>query len=145
MEQIDNLKVLDPALQTQLDAALDALSRQRERDRRELVIHLAGTGERVVRAGYVAEVPLWKSTYRLVLPPSAPAAGSDKAALTGFAVVENRTGEPWVNVDLTLIAGNPVTFRQAIYDTYYVNRPRSPSRCWAASSRGATRAASLSR
>ena len=126
VEQIDNLKVLDQALQTQLDAALDALSRQRERDRRELVIHLAGTGERVVRAGYVAEVPLWKSTYRLVLPPPAPAKGSDKAALTGFAVVENRTGEPWVNVDLTLTAGNPVTFRQAIYDTYYVNRPSVP-------------------
>ena len=126
VEQIDSLQVLDQALQTQLDAALDALSRQRERDRRELVIHLAGEGERVVRAGYVAEVPLWKSTYRLVLPPSSPAAGSDKAALTGFAVVENRTGEPWINVDLTLTAGNPVTFRQAIYDTYYVNRPSVP-------------------
>jgi hypothetical protein len=128
VEQIDSLKVLDQALQTQLDAALDALAQQRERDRRELVIHLAGAGERVVRAGYVAEVPLWKSTYRLVLPPpaSAPAAGSDKAALTGFAVVENRTGEPWVDVDLTLTAGNPVTFRQAIYDTYYVNRPSVP-------------------
>jgi hypothetical protein len=123
VEQIESLKVLDEALQKQLDAALDALSRQRERDRRELVIHLHGARERVVRVGYVVEVPLWKSTYRLVLPPPT---GAENAALTGFAVVENRTGEPWSNVDLTLVAGNPVTFRQAIYDTYYVNRPTVP-------------------
>jgi hypothetical protein len=123
VEEITSLEVLDETLQKQLDAALDALSRERERDRRELVIHLDGTRARVVRVGYVAEVPLWKSTYRLVLPP---AASAGNAALTGFAVVENRTGEPWSNVDLTLVAGNPVTFRQAIYDTYYVNRPTVP-------------------
>ena len=38
-----------------ITAFLDALERERERDRRELVIHLAGAGERVVRAGYVVE------------------------------------------------------------------------------------------
>ena len=123
VEEIESLTVQDEALRTQLAAALDALSQQRERERRELTIHLAGAGERVVRAGYVVEVPLWKSTYRLILPPS-PGAG--KAALTGFAVVENRTGEPWTDVALTLISGNPVTFRQAIYDTYYVDRPTVP-------------------
>ena len=123
VENIESLKVMDPALQHQIDDALDAVSRQRERDRRELVIHLSGEGERVVRVGYVAEVPLWKSTYRLVLPPSNV---DENATLTAFAVVENRTGEPWNNVDLTLVSGNPVTFRQAIYDTYYVNRPTVP-------------------
>lgn len=123
VEEMESLKVLDAGLQQQLDDALDALSRQRERDRRELVIHLGGAGERTVRVGYVAEVPLWKSTYRLVLPPLRV---DENAALTAFAVVENRTGEAWNDVDLTLVSGNPVTFRQAIYDTYYVNRPTVP-------------------
>lgn len=123
VEEIASLTLIDAALQADLDAALDALSRQRERDRRELTVHLDGAGARVVRVGYVAEVPLWKSTYRLVLPPPS---GSAEAALTSFAVVENRTGEDWSDVDLTLVAGNPVTFRQAIYDTYYVNRPSVP-------------------
>jgi hypothetical protein len=122
VEQIDSLKVLDETLQTQLNAALDALAGERERERRELTIHIGGTGERTVRVGYVAEVPLWKSTYRLVLPASP----TDKAALTGFAVVENRSGEDWNDVELTLVSGNPVTFKQAIYDTYYVTRPTVP-------------------
>ena len=123
VEEMESLEVLDPGLQQQLDEALDALSRQRERSLRELVIHLGGAGERVVRVGYVAEVPLWKSTYRLVLPPVTV---DENASLTAFAVVENRTGEAWNDVDLTLVSGNPVTFRQAIYDTYYVNRPTVP-------------------
>ncbi len=123
VEDIESLTILDPALREQLGAALDALSRQRERDSRQLVIHLDGEGERVVRVGYVAEVPLWKSTYRLVLPEASLA---ENATLTGLAVVENRTAKPWNDVDLTLISGNPVTFRQAIYDTYYVNRPTVP-------------------
>lgn len=123
IEDVDSIQVLDPALQKQIDDALDALSRQRERDRRELVIHLGGQGERVVRVGYVAEVPLWKSTYRLVLPP---VGSTENASLVSFAVVENRTGEPWNDVDLTLVSGSPVTFKQAIYDAYYVNRPTVP-------------------
>jgi uncharacterized protein DUF4139 len=123
VEEIESLKILDPALQQQVDDALDALSRQRERDRRDLVIHLDGEGERVVRVGFVAEVPLWKSTYRLVLPPVASA---ENATLTSFAVVENRTGEDWNDVDVTLVSGNPVTFQQAIYDAYYVTRPTVP-------------------
>ena len=123
VEDIESLKILDPALQEQISDALDALSRQRERDRREIVIHLDGEGTRVVRVGYVAEVPLWKSTYRLVLPP---VASPENASLMAFAVVENRSGEPWDGVDLTLVSGNPVTFQQAIYDTYYVKRPTVP-------------------
>jgi hypothetical protein len=123
VEELQSLRVVDEALQRHIDAALRALARQRERERRELVIHIAGVGERVVRVGYVAEVPLWKTTYRLTLPREA---GANTAALSGFAVVENRSGEAWNNIDLTLVSGNPVTFRQAIYETYYVHRPEVP-------------------
>jgi hypothetical protein len=123
VEEIERLTVVDAALQEKIDLALAALARQRERNRRELTIRIAGTGERLVRVGYVAEVPLWKTTYRMVLA-SEPEVKT--AELKGFAVVENRSGSAWNNVDLTLVSGNPVTFRQAIYETYYVKRPEVP-------------------
>lgn len=123
VEEIESLTVVDAALQEKIDAALAALARQRERNRRELTIHIAGAGERLVRVGYVTEVPLWKTTYRMVLATE-PAVKT--AELKGFAVVENRSGAAWKNVDLTLVSGNPVTFRQAIYETYYVKRPEVP-------------------
>jgi Domain of unknown function (DUF4139) len=123
VEDLQGLKVVDEALQKQIDAALAALAGERDRDRRALDIRVNGEGDRLVRVAYVVEVPLWKSTYRLILSGENDAKTAD---LQGFAVVENRSGQAWSNVDLTLVSGNPVTFRQAIYDTYYVNRPEVP-------------------
>ena len=60
--------------------------------------------------------------YRLVLP----AKDGDPARLQGWAVLENQSGADWNGVALTLQYGNPVTFRQAIYQSYYVQRPEVP-------------------
>ena len=38
----------------------------------------------------------------------------------------NLSGGDWDGVELTLVSGNPVTFRQAIYTAYYVDRPEVP-------------------
>lgn len=123
IEDADAVRLLDPALAEQLDAALASLLAQKDRGRRTLTIATRGAGEREVRVGYVTAVPLWKSTYRLML-------GSDvresKAELIGLAVVENQSGAPFEEVDLTLVAGNPVAFRQALYQSYYVDRPEIP-------------------
>ena len=123
IEDADAVRLLDPALAEQLDAALASLLAQKDRGRRTLTIATRGAGEREVRVGYVTAVPLWKSTYRLML-------GSDvrenKAELIGLAVVENQSGVPFEEVDLTLVAGSPVAFRQALYQSYYVDRPEIP-------------------
>src|SRR5690348_4803886 len=50
----------------------------------------------------------------------------DPARLQGWAVLENQSGADWNDVALTLQYGNPVTFRQAIYQSYYVQRPEVP-------------------
>lgn len=123
LEDVLRLTFVDPTLQRQLDAALAALLEQKDRDRRTLSIHSAGTGERTVRVGYVVAVPLWKSTYRLMLSTD-PAV--KRAELQGWAVVENQSGADWEGVDLTLVSGNPVTFKQALYESYYVRRPEIP-------------------
>jgi hypothetical protein len=123
LEDVQSLTFVDPTLQAQLDAALAALLEQKERDRRTLTIHSAGKGDRVVRVGYVVAVPLWKSTYRLTLSTD-PAV--KKGALQGWAVVENQSGADWKDVDLTLVSGNPVTFKQALYASYYARRPEIP-------------------
>ena len=91
--------------------------------RRQLTLTTHGSGKRNVRVGYVVGMPLWKASYRLSLP-SDPNAGSAK--LQGWAVLENFSGRAWQDVELTLLSGNPVTFRQALYESYYVPRPTVP-------------------
>jgi hypothetical protein len=48
------------------------------------------------------------------------------ARIDGFAVLENMSGHDWVGVDLAVASGNPVTFRQALYEAYFVTRPEVP-------------------
>lgn len=123
LEEADGLQFADPALQAKLDAALAALARDSAKDRRTLAIRATGDGERTLRVGYVVAAPLWKTSYRLTLAADPKA---ETAALQGWAVLENMSGADWDGVDLTVVSGNPVTFRQALYQSYTVARPEVP-------------------
>lgn len=123
LEDTDLLKFSDPNLQKDIDRVLAALAEVGERDRRSLRVSLSGEGQRTVRVAYVVEAPLWKTSYRLTMPKDPLATEAD---LQGWAVVENLSGEDWSGVELTIVSGNPVTFRQALYDAYYVDRTQVP-------------------
>ena len=121
-EDADSVVFTDPELRAQIDGALAAVSAHRTRDRRTLEILSSGKGKRTIRVGYVVAAPLWKASYRLTVTDGA----ADKARLQGWAVLENMSGQEWKDVELTIVSGNPVTFRQALYSAYYVQRPEIP-------------------
>src|SRR5580692_3074836 len=58
-----------------------------------------------LRVGYVAESPVWRPSYRLVVRPGG------QADLQAWGIVENLSGEDWTAVKLSLVAGAPLTFR----------------------------------
>jgi len=122
LEDAESVKLTDESLEARVGAALDAARLQSAATTRHLTLRSNGEGTRTVDVGYVVATPLWKPSYRVVLP----AAGGDKARVQGWAVLENQSATDWKGVDLTLHAGNPVTFHQAIYDVYYANRPDVP-------------------
>ena len=123
LEEADSINFSDPELQAQVEQALTAISLHRTRDRRTLQIVSRGSGRRLVRVAYVVGAPLWKTSYRLTL--SADPLGKD-GSLQGWAIIENLSGQDWRDVELTLASGNPVTFRQALYQAYFVARPEVP-------------------
>lgn len=123
LEEADSVHFTDPTLEGQVQNALAQLAAHRAKDRRTITLTTKGTGERTVRVGYVVGAPLWKATFRLSLPQDLTAT---KAHLQGWAVLENMSGEDWKNVELSLVSGNPVSFRQQIYQAYYVTRPEVP-------------------
>ncbi|WP_395383847.1 DUF4139 domain-containing protein [Mesorhizobium sp. UC22_110] len=118
LEDAQGLEFADARLGEQVSGALTALRSAQDRSGRDISIHLADGAQRTVRIGYVAEAPVWKTAYRLTLPK----AGEDKAQLQGWVVLENMTGDAWKDVAVTLSSAAPVTFRQALYDPYYVSR-----------------------
>lgn len=122
LEDAESLRFVDPELTRQVERALAAIAAHRARDKRTLRLSLVGEGRRVVRVAYVVAAPLWKATYRLTLEADEP----ERGLLHGWAVIENMSGRDWREVELTLLSGNPVTFRQALYSAYYVDRPSVP-------------------
>jgi hypothetical protein len=123
LRDFDTLEFIDPTLQSKIKTALSQIAAYRAQARRQLTIATHGNGRRTVRIGYVVAMPLWKASYRMVLPTDLNA---DTARLQGWAVLENFSGRQWSDVELTLLSGNPVTFRQALYESYYVPRPIVP-------------------
>ena len=123
VKDFDAIEFVDPALQAKIKSALSRVASYRAQGQRELTIATHGGGTRTVRIGYVVAMPLWKATYRMSLPA---AANVGTARLQGWAVLENFSGQSWSDVELTLLSGNPVTFRQALYESYYVPRPIVP-------------------
>jgi hypothetical protein len=101
---------------------LDLVSSTRERDLRRMTISTAGSGERQLYVSYISEVPIWKTTYRVVLPSKSGA----KPLLQGWAIVDNTVGEDWNDVELSLVAGAPQSFIQQLSLPYYSRRPVVP-------------------
>jgi hypothetical protein len=102
-----------------LNGALTALTQARDQDKKPVHIEFRGQGERPVRMGYVIETPIWKTTYRLVMPED----DSDTGYLQGWAIVENQTESDWSDVTLSLVSGRPISFVQDLYQPLYVKRP----------------------
>ena len=116
-----NVRPLDASLQGELDRYLELLSAARSNGLRHLSLDAIGTGQRLLRVSYISEVPVWKSTYRVVFPRA-----EDKATVQGWAVVDNTVGADWENVQLSLVAGSPQSFIQPLSQPLYTRRPEVP-------------------
>jgi len=115
LDSIQGIRLSDERLAGELEAALSLLNDARDTRRKAVTIHFAGKGKREVLIGYVAETPVWKTSYRLVL--------GDEPMLQGWAIVENTTDTDWQGVQLALVSGRPISFIQDLYTPMYLPRP----------------------
>ncbi len=116
LAEVTNVRLEDDGLQAELRDALAAVARHRADEATTLRISFTGEGEREVRVGYVREMPVWKSTYRLVV-------GDDGTAeLQGWAIFDNPTDTDLDDVRVSFVAGQPAAFITSLYDPVYVTR-----------------------
>jgi hypothetical protein len=116
------VRLLEADLRSELGQYLDLIGSTRAQDVRRLSMATVGTGARDLFVSYVSEVPVWKTTYRLVIPPDI----TRKPFLQGWAVVDNTLGEDWTDVQLSLVAGAPQSFVQPLSQPLYTRRPVVP-------------------
>ena len=116
------VRLLDPGLHADVNRYLQILGDNHREGLRHLTLTDSGTGARELRVSYISEVPVWKSTYRILFD-NRSGAGPKQATLQGWAVIDNTVGVDWNNVQLSLIAGAPQSFIQPISQPYYARRP----------------------
>jgi hypothetical protein len=114
-----SVRIAEHDLQTEVGKYLGLIASARDQDVRRMTLSTTGTGERNLYVSYISEVPIWKTTYRIVLPTRA----EKKPLLQGWAVVDNTVGEDWNDVELSLVAGAPHSFIQQLSEPFYGRRP----------------------
>jgi hypothetical protein len=112
-----SVRVAEKEVNEEVGKYLGLVASTRDQDLRRMTISTAGEGERNLLVSYISEVPVWKSTYRIVIP------NEGKPLLQGWAIVDNTVGEDWKNVELSLVAGAPQSFVQELSQPYYTRRP----------------------
>lgn len=118
-----SVRLLDPVLQDGVRRYLQMLNSTHGDGLRHLTLTDNGTGTREMRVSYISEVPVWKSTYRILFDAKPQDGKAETATLQGWAVIDNTVGTDWENVQLSLIAGAPQSFIQPISQPYYARRP----------------------
>lgn len=83
---------------------------------KKVVLSLDGKAHDL-EVGYVAESPVWRPSYRVVIDK-----GGD-AYLQAWGIVENLSGEDWKNVRLSLVAGAPLAFEAQLGEPTIPQRP----------------------
>ncbi|MCC6950759.1 MAG: hypothetical protein IT433_04855 [Phycisphaerales bacterium] len=119
-------EIRDEALAAELSKALAALAEYRADRTKTVDVSLSGEGSREIVVAYVQESPVWKTSYRLVLPEETKDSPGGSLTLQGWAIVENTTDEDWRDVTLSLVSGRPVSFRMDLYEPLYMDRPLLP-------------------
>jgi len=117
-----SVRMVDPSLQKQFASYLEIIASAQDQQLRHLTLEDRGQGERELQVSYISEVPVWKSTYRIVFPRDP----NGNATVQGWAVVDNTVGVDWNNVQLSLVAGAPQSFIQPLSEPLYTPRPTIP-------------------
>jgi uncharacterized protein DUF4139 len=116
LSQVESVRALQPSVAARLTRALDAVTQPNGAPTRRL-LRVHGTGARTLGLGYVAEAPVWRASYRLLLDDLA-----QSGKIQGFALVHNDTDEAWRGVRLELANGRPSSFLYPLAAARYARR-----------------------
>lgn len=114
---LTRVEILDDGAAADLAYFLRAA--QSEEQRRSATLRLS-PGDHELLVGYIAPAPAWRVSYRLLFEQEGE--GPAGVLLQGWGLFDNQLDEDLDAVNLTLMAGMPVSFRYRLYE------PRTPER-----------------
>ncbi len=124
--EITSIEILNEELKKDLKFFLDTTIAGKKKDAKKIIVNCESGGDdavdRNIVVSYIRESPIWKTSYRLIM--SKQQAKDQKCLLSGWCMVENTTNEDWDNIQLSLVAGMPVSFVYDFYRPIFMVRPK---------------------
>ena len=123
--EISSFEILNEDLKKDLKFFLDTTIAGKKKDAKKIVINCESGGDnrvgRTILVSYIRESPIWKTSYRLIM--SKEQALEQQCLLSGWCMVENTTNQDWEEIDLSLVAGMPVSFIYEFFRPIFIERP----------------------
>ncbi len=108
INQIKGIEILSEAVLADLRYFLELTRLQRKEGLKNVVITLDNKKSHDLSISYLAEMPIWRVSYRFVYEKG-------NSLLQGWGIVDNPLEEDLEDVQISLVAGQPVSF---VYDFY---------------------------
>ncbi|MFX1419402.1 MAG: hypothetical protein ACFE9N_10820 [Promethearchaeota archaeon] len=123
--EIRSFEILNEEIKKDLEFFLDTVIAGKKKDAKKIIINCESGGdeeiERNIFVSYIRESPIWKTSYRLIM--SKQQAQEQKCLLSGWSLIENTTNQDWEDIELSLVAGLPVSFIYSFYRPIFIQRP----------------------
>ena len=123
--EIRSFEILNEEIKKDLEFFLDTVIAGKKKDAKKIIINCESGGdeevERNIFVSYIRESPIWKTSYRLIM--SKQQAQEQICLLSGWSLIENTTNQDWENIELSLVAGLPVSFVYSFYRPIFIQRP----------------------
>jgi hypothetical protein len=123
--EIRALEIINEEIRKDLNFFLDTVIAGKKKDAKKIIINCESGGddeaERNIFVSYIRESPIWKTSYRLIM--SKKQALEKKCLLSGWSLIENTTNQDWEDIELSLVAGMPVSFVYDFYRPIFIQRP----------------------
>ncbi|MFW9827449.1 MAG: hypothetical protein ACFFEY_07660 [Candidatus Thorarchaeota archaeon] len=123
--EIRALEIINEEIRKDLKFFLDTVIAGKKKDAKKIIINCESGGvddvQRNIFVSYIRESPIWKTSYRLIM--SKKQASEKKCLLSGWSLIENTTNQDWEDIELSLVAGMPVSFVYDFYRPIFIQRP----------------------
>jgi len=123
--EIRSLEIMNEEIKKDLKFFLDTVIAGKKKDAKKILINCESGGDdeidRNIFVSYIRESPIWKTSYRLIM--SKQQALEQKCLLSGWSLIENTTNQDWEDIELSLVAGMPVSFIYEFYRPIFIQRP----------------------
>ncbi|MFO7795836.1 MAG: hypothetical protein ACQERB_12735 [Promethearchaeati archaeon] len=124
--EISSFDILNDEIKNDLKFYLETIIASKKKDSKNIIINCESGGNdnisREIIVSYIRESPIWKTSYRLIM--SKQQSEREAALLSGWCMVENTTNQDWEDIELTLVAGMPVSFIYDFYRPIFIKRPK---------------------